>query len=163
VKDGAGPRVEHDAAGTSYDADMPGLELASGTKLRCPPVSLTRPQAGTLVLQFRETAGHRGWRLLAAAVMARHVHLFAGVQDDPDPDVLLRDFKGYGSRALNRVWVTPASGTWWTESGSKRKKVGEASVRSAIVYVRDQQRALAVWIDDEARRFVEGATTGTGG
>lgn len=41
--------------------------------------------------------------------------------DDPDPSTLLRDFKSYASRCLNRLSGKPASGTWWTEQGSKRK------------------------------------------
>jgi hypothetical protein len=44
VKDGPGPRIEHDGIGTPYDADMPGLETASEAKLKCPPLSLTPPR-----------------------------------------------------------------------------------------------------------------------
>jgi REP element-mobilizing transposase RayT len=45
-----------------------------------------------LVDQFRETAGVRGWALLAAAVMANHVHLVVGVDGDPEPAEFLRVF-----------------------------------------------------------------------
>ncbi|MGC1272772.1 MAG: hypothetical protein WBC44_03630 [Planctomycetaceae bacterium] len=86
--------------------------------------------------------------------MACHVHLVVGVPGDPDPETLLRDFKSYGSRALTRRWQKPASGTWWTESGSKRKKEGAAALRSAIEYVRDQPNPLIVWLADEALRFL---------
>jgi hypothetical protein len=86
--------------------------------------------------------------------MARHIHAVVGVPGNPDPEVLLRDFKSYGSRALNRRWKRPASGTWWTESGSKRKKSDEAAACSAILYVRDQPSPLVVWLDDAARQFV---------
>jgi hypothetical protein len=81
--------------------------------------------------------------------MANHTHLLVGVPGDPDPETLLRDFKAYASRALNRRWGKPTSGTWWTESGSKRKKEGELAIREAVVYVRDQPYSLAVCVNAE--------------
>jgi hypothetical protein len=53
--------------------------------------------------------------------MNNHFHIVAGVLGDPDPHDLMRDFKSYASRRLNRNWAKPESGTWWTESGSVRK------------------------------------------
>ena len=108
-----------------------------------PPVRLAGEQATVLVRQFRETAGHRGWRLLAAAVMAQHVHLLVGVPDDPDPDGMLRDFKSYGSRSLNRLADVDAPLRWWTKGGSTRKKADHAAVLDAAAYVRDQEWILA--------------------
>ena len=105
---------------------------------------------------LERVATHRGWLLLSAAVMANHVHLVVGVVGDPDPETLLRDFKAYASRALNRRWPKPAAGTWWTESGSKRKKADDAAARGAVEYVRDQPNPLAVWVDDVTVRQVLG-------
>ena len=99
-----------------------------------------------LLAQFQETAKHRDWQLLAVAIMANHFHIVVGDPGDPEPEKLLGDFKSYGSRALNRRWEKPVSGTWWTESGSKRKKQGAAAIRDAVLYVRDQSHALVVWI-----------------
>jgi REP element-mobilizing transposase RayT len=153
MKEGPGPRVEHDAVSTPYDADLPGLKRSSELTPKSPPVSLTRSQAEILFNQFQQTASVRRWSLLAVAIMARHIHLFVGVPGDPEPEGLLRDFKSYGSRALNRCWPKPASGTWWTESGSKRKKEAEAAIRAAIKYVRDQPNPLIVWLAEEAKSF----------
>jgi len=154
VKDGPGARVEHDVLHTPYDAHMPGLKHSAETMLKSPPVLLKRPQADALLEQFQETARVRRWNLIATAIMVSHVHLFTGVSGDPDPEMLLRDFKSYGSRALNGRWPKPASGTWWTESGSKRKKEDEAAIRTAIAYVRDQPNPLVVWLSEEARLFL---------
>jgi len=84
---------------------------------------------------------------LAAAVMRAHVHLVVGVPGDPEPDVLLRDFKAYGSRAINRLFSRPKSGTWWTEGGSKRVKRTEEAVVRAVRYVARQEGALVAWVD----------------
>jgi REP element-mobilizing transposase RayT len=144
--DASGLEVRHNIPGTPCDADLPGLEASARKSLKCPPIHLTRQQAELLLAQFRETAAHRGWVLLAVAVMANHVHLVVGVPGDPDPETLLRDFKSYGSRALNRHGGTPASGTWWTTSGSKRKLPHGEAVRSAVDYVvRKQAFPLLVW------------------
>jgi hypothetical protein len=68
------------------------------------------------------------------------------VPGDPDPELMLRDYKAYASRALNRRWRKPDSGTWWTESGSKRKLKDEAAILAAARYIRDQEFPLVVWI-----------------
>ncbi len=140
-------RHVHDLPGVPYDSHLPGLHHAPKTLLRGEPIRVTVDQAHALIQQFRETAAYRGWRLLAVAVMANHVHMVTGVPGDPDPTKILGDFKAYGSRALNRQWSKPSSGTWWTYDGSKRKLPNERAVRGAVIYVRDQSHALAVWID----------------
>jgi REP element-mobilizing transposase RayT len=145
VREGPGPEVRHNMPGSSYDEDMPGLVRASQSALKGAPVFLDAEQSDVLLQQFRATAAHRGWELLAAAVMANHTHLIVGVPGDPDPSVLLRDFKGYGSRALNGRWPRPAGGTWWTESGSRRKLPGAEAVWAAVEYVKRQANALVIW------------------
>ena len=81
--------------------------------------------------------------------MAGHFHAVVGVDGDPDPSALLRDLNSYGSQALSRWWSRPAGGTWWTESGSKRKLSTPRAVHAAIHYVRTQPKPLALWINPE--------------
>jgi REP element-mobilizing transposase RayT len=128
---------------------MPGLYHAARNALKGPPVFLNHEQAAVLLAQFQETTNYRGWLLLAVAIMANHFHIVVGVPGDPDPEKLLGDFKSYGSRALNRRWGKPVGGTWWTESGSKRKKAGDAAIRDAVEYVRTQPVPLLVWINPD--------------
>ncbi len=42
---------------------------------------------------------------------------------DPDPKKLLRSFKSYGSRALNKIAERPASGTCWTWEKAKKRGI----------------------------------------
>ncbi len=128
---------------------MPGLRNAAAEAMSGPPILLVPDQAEALMTQFRETAAYRGWHLDAAAIMANHIHLVVTVDGDPDPEYLLRDFKSYGSRALNTRWGKPVNGTWWTKSGSKRKLPDEASRRAAVAYVKNQAHALVVWSPDK--------------
>jgi REP element-mobilizing transposase RayT len=147
VRGADGGGVRHNLPGTPCDAGLPGLHRYAAERLRGGPVTVGREQAVALVQQFRDTAEFRGWWLGAAAVMSNHTHLVVGVPGDPTPEKLLRDFKAYGSRALNRRWPRPVSSTWWTESGSRRRLSDEQAVRNAVVYVRDQEFALAVFVD----------------
>ena len=148
VHDGEGPRIEHDLPGTPHDADLPGLRNSASQALRGPPIWLNQDQARVLLGQFQETAAYRRWCLIAVAVMGNHVHLIVGVPGDPDPSDILGDFKSYGSRALNRRWPKPVSGTWWTEGGSKRKLPDERALFAAIRYVQNQPNALVIWINE---------------
>jgi REP element-mobilizing transposase RayT len=148
VRDGPGPEVRRNIPGTPYDADRPGLRNSAHAALKCPPIYLLQEQAQLLLGQFQETARYRGWHLLAVAIMANHIHIVVGVAGDPDPSDLLGDFKAYGSRELTRKWSKPGSGTWWTESGSRRKLPDEAAIRAVIQYVRDQANPLLVWVAD---------------
>src|SRR5579884_1089305 len=151
VREGPGSEVRHNQPGTPVDADMPGLAASSRATLQCPPIYLVREQAQVVLAQFQETATYRGWQLLAVAIMANHFQIVVGVTGDPDPAKLLGDFKSYSSRALNRRWAKPASGTWWTESGLRRKLPNETAVLAAIQYVKNQPNCLVLWVADDDR------------
>jgi REP element-mobilizing transposase RayT len=156
VRDDSGQSVRHNVPGTACDADIPRLEEYARKKLKCPPIYLVPEQATALFAQFHETSAYRGWVLHAVAILPNHTHIVAGVPGDPDPADIMGDFKSYGSRALNRRWGKPASGTWWTESGSRRKLPDEQAVSGAIAYVRGQEHPLLIWVADG----VQVATTG---
>ena len=141
-------RHRQNTPGTLYLATHPAVRRRALAVRAGLPVYLTADQAAVALDQFRRTASHRGWFLLAAAVMRNHAHLVVGVPGDPEPDTLLRDFKSYASRALNGRWPRPPSGTWWTQSGSTRKL---ADAASAVEYVLSQEYPLVVWAADAQR------------
>ncbi len=138
-------RLEHDIPGTPSDEDLPGLWRAAVAQMKGPRVRVDLEQAQVLLAQFQETATYRTWALHAAAVMDNHIHIVVTVPGDPSPTDVLGDFKSYGSRALNRRWGKRPNGTWWTESGSKRKLPTDGAVVCAIRYVQNQQFPLIVW------------------
>jgi REP element-mobilizing transposase RayT len=84
--------------------------------------------------------------------MRNHVHLVVGVPGDPDPSTILRDLKAYASRALTAGFARPASGTWWTQSGSRRVLRDDAVLLAAIAHVRNQHEPLVLWIRDTTDR-----------
>jgi REP element-mobilizing transposase RayT len=146
IRIGSGPEFRLNIPGTPTAPPMPELREHVQASLPAPPVFLLQQHADILLPQFHETAEYRGWLLIATAVMTSHIHIVVGVPGDPDPETILRDFKAYGSRALNRKWGKPKSDTWWTESGSKRRLKTDDAVLRATQYVRDQESPLVVWI-----------------
>ena len=145
VRDGEGPEVRHNSPGTEPDAKQRGLWLSAKSNMKGPAVYLSAEQAAAVLEQLQETSRYRGWELLAVAIMANHIHVVVGVPGDPEPDTLLRDFKSYASRKLNKSFDRPLSETWWTESGSRRKLPNEAAVIAGVAYVREQEFPLLVW------------------
>jgi REP element-mobilizing transposase RayT len=146
VRDGDGPRVEHDVVGTFMDGPMRGLELSARNAMKGPPILLSYEQAVQVAEQFQETARHRTWSILAGAVMSNHVHLVIAVLGDPDPGKMLVDFKAWGTRRLNARWGKRPNGSWWSEGGSKRKLPNEDAIFGAVNYVWRQAGALRVWV-----------------
>jgi REP element-mobilizing transposase RayT len=150
VRVGPGPEVRHNTPGTPLDQAMPALKAAAQARMKGEPVALTPEQAAEIVAQILETADHRGWTVLAVAVMWNHVHVVVGVAGDPDPADLLRDFKSYAARRLNKTWGKPPGGTWWTESASRRILRGDGAVPAAVNYVACRQPyPLATWVAED--------------
>jgi REP element-mobilizing transposase RayT len=141
--------------GTQYDSHRPDLNQIARTKIIGQPVLLNKNQAEVLKRQFLETAVFRGWSIRSAAIMPNHIHLLTGVAGDPDPSNLLRDFKSYGSRELNKHFEHPESGTWWTEQGSKRKVTDDEHLQTVVNYIKHQPAALIIfgqWIETPGER-----------
>ena len=141
--------------GTPATEEIPNLRRSMQESTKGPAIFLSLEQAGTLLKQFHETAVYRGWKLDAVAVMSNHVHLAFGVDGDPNPSDLLRDFKSYASRALNRLGPKLHAPRWFADGGSKRLLINESSRIGAIQYVRNQNGPLLVWLSDEAAGIVD--------
>jgi REP element-mobilizing transposase RayT len=141
--DGIGVRLNE--VGTEYSQKLRGLQIEASKNLKGPPIRLQPDHAKELLDQFIETANYRNWKLLSVAIMANHIHVLVGVPGDPEPHEMLRDFKSYGSRRLNRTAGKPVNGTWWTEGGSVRKKADDQAVYASIEYLMNQEFPLLTW------------------
>jgi REP element-mobilizing transposase RayT len=145
-------RFAHDIPGTPWEEELPALHRAAERQMKGPPVYFDIPKAETVLAQFQETAAYRGRLLRAVSLMYNHCHLVVQTKDDPDPGRMLADFKAYASRALNRGFGKPASDTWWTNKGSKRKLKDDEALAAAIHYVLYKQpNPLVVWSPETGR------------
>jgi len=139
-------RFKHNRYGTDYDGDIEGIRRHAQEQMKGPPIALRADQAGILLAQFQETATYRKWELIAVAILWNHVHLLVGVLGDPDPEDLLRDFKSYGSRALNKKFGKPMSETWWTAGGSARIRESKRAIAVGVRYIERQKNPLLIWV-----------------
>ena len=136
-------RREHANRGEAYEQAIPGLQRASLEQLKGTPVAVALPEAEQLLEQFQETSAHRRWTLEAVSIMFNHFHLVVEAPPQFGTKELLRDFKSYGSRRLNRVFGLRPSDTWWTDGGSCRPI---RDLAAAIFYVCHRQpHPLLVW------------------
>jgi REP element-mobilizing transposase RayT len=147
-----GTRVEHDRPGEAWEPSLPGLLRSARALMKGQPIYLSVAQAETALGQFLETAAHRGWEMLAVAIMANHCHVVIQADDEWRADRILADLKAYGTRALNRTYGRPAAGTWWTGKGSTRMLRDGRAIESGVNYVLFKQaRPLVVWSRERGR------------
>ncbi len=142
-------QIEHNEFGMPPADPSNALRKFAQSQMTGDEQRLRLEHARVLLTQFHCTSAFRKWRLLAVSIMANHIHMVVNVHSDPEPEAILRDFKSYGSGALNVQWGKPKPGTWWTESGSKRKLATDYSVKSAIEYCVDQEFPLLIWTKDK--------------
>ncbi len=144
-----GQIIEHNQFGMPPAPANDSLRASAERGLKSRPILLNADQATSLLNQLQETTQYRGWLLIAAAIMHSHLHAIVGVPGNPDPEKILGDLKAWGSRCLNRKWGKPASGTWWTTSGSKRKLPDEHAVETVIHYIRRQPNPHVIWTRED--------------
>jgi hypothetical protein len=149
-----GRRVIDNVPGELPAEAIPPLARYAQENMAGEPVALTCEQAEAVLSQFHETAAYRGWAIDAVAVMVNRIHLVFGVPGDPDQSEILKSWKSYASRALNRLGPKPTAPRWFADSGSKRPLKAEPNRIGAICYVRDQAGPLLVWLSDEAAELV---------
>jgi REP element-mobilizing transposase RayT len=150
-----GPRQIDNVVGELPSEAIPALAKYARKQLSSEPVALSNDQAEVILAQLRETTKYRGWVLDAAAILPTHIHLVLGVMGDPTPTSLLRDFKSYCSRALNRNRSQRESRKWWAERGSTRFLKDQDHRARAIRYTRDQENPLVVWLSDDASQLLD--------
>jgi REP element-mobilizing transposase RayT len=161
VKDDSGRRVRHNVYGTPCDADVPELRASARELMKGPPIYFVKAQAAAVRDQFLETVQVRGWQLHATSIMANHIHAVVEAPAEVASTKILGDLKSYASRALNRGWDKPLSGTWWTESGSRRPLRGDQALVDAVLYVvTRQQRPLVVWYAPQYQELIAAALSG---
>jgi REP element-mobilizing transposase RayT len=150
-----GRRVTDNQYGSLTTERHHRLEIYSRRIQAGDTILLDASHAHVTVCQMRETAGFRGWAIDAIAVITNHVHVVFGVPGDPDPSDLLRDWKSYASRALNKRFGKPFAPRWWAEGGSKRLIADHTDRLARVQYVRDQQSPLLVWLSEEAKTLLD--------
>jgi REP element-mobilizing transposase RayT len=108
---------------------------------------LDQTRRNAVLEAIQEVCGQRGWGLLAAHVRSTHVHTVA--QAEAPPERVMRDFKAYASRRLNRMQLEEPDRKRWARHGSTRWLWKPQHISAAIEYVvAEQGEAMSVFRGD---------------
>ena len=86
---------------------------------------------------LQEVCLHRRWSLLAAHVRTNHVHTI--VESKARPEIVMKDFKAYASRGLNRLGRDGPDRKRWARPGSTQWLWEDREVQEAVRYVVEEQ------------------------
>jgi REP element-mobilizing transposase RayT len=127
----AHPMLEPDAARFESESDL----------LKEPPFVMTEQDRVLVLAAIREVCEYRKWKLYAVHVRSNHVHIV--VAGTATPERMMRDFKAYASRALNRIHQRRK---YWARHGSTKYLFSELSVEQSIQYtLHEQGTPMACW------------------
>jgi REP element-mobilizing transposase RayT len=101
------------------------------------PYHLDQPRRDAVLEAIQGVCVHRGWSLLAAHVRSNHVHTV--VEAEVPPERVLRDFKAYASRRLNKMSLDEPNRKRWARHGSTRWLWQPQHVSAAVQYVVTEQ------------------------
>ena len=112
------------------------------------PYNLDQIRRDAVLEAIQEVCAHRGWSLLAAHVRSNHVHTVVETEDPPER--VMRDFKAYASRRLNRMRLDEPNRKRWKRHGSTPWLWNPQHVSAAIQYVvAEQGDAMSVFESHE--------------
>ena len=135
----------HNLPGSRFPGADPLRAEAERQLMDQSPYLLDRECRVVVLDAIREVCVRRGWSLLAAHVRTNHVHVI--VEGDTRPERMMRDFKSYASRSLNRPGRDRPLRKHWARHGSTRWLWKDEDVRQAIQYVVDEQgEPMAIFV-----------------
>ncbi len=131
---------EHNRVGEPVLPFDPARHGFMRTKLAQPPLTLSAAaQVAVQDIVMKHTS-LRGWRLLALATPVTHVHVVvdcrvAGEPMPKDPELVMEEYKSWGTRELRRRGIVGPNRRVWTDHGSTRWINSDQGLHAAIDYV----------------------------
>ena len=128
--------------GKGFQAPNGRRRQKAAAKLVENPVRLDDVQRRTVETTIAEHCASRGWVLHIRRCRTNHVHVV--VTADCAPRQVREQLKAWCTRKLKelvetRGGVQADKRKWWTDRGSCRRLMDEASLEAAIIYLRDFQ------------------------
>jgi REP element-mobilizing transposase RayT len=124
----------HNRYNTPLLAPDPKRRRAEERLLRFPPYKMD-PRARAIVEQaIRDHSAHKDWPIISLNVRTNHVHLVVTAAR-VHPDLVMEQFKSWGTRRLRNAGVTERDRTIWTEHGSTKWLWTHDHVADACTYV----------------------------
>lgn len=105
--------------------------------MRVPAMHLSGQQRECVSRAIAETAGARGWTLLACNVRTNHVHVVIAADMEPEP--VMTALKSWSTRRMREAELLAGDERPWARHGSTRYLKNPESVDRAIWYVEEMQ------------------------
>ena len=122
--------------GMEYHAPAHVWRRDSKARLKHPVKVLSDGERELVEAAIRDHCAFRDWRLIAVNCRSNHVHVIVTATGIP-PERVMMQLKAYATRAL-RGHTEANTGRVWTRGGSTRYIQSEASLDSAVQYVKFQ-------------------------
>jgi REP element-mobilizing transposase RayT len=116
----------------------PHLARWCAERLRARPLWLDPPRVALVEGAIAEVCRRRGWTLHALAVVADHLHVV--VSADTAPELVMRLFKQWSTRALRDAGALPHDRLVWAAHGGTRWIETERYFQNARAYVERHRR-----------------------
>jgi REP element-mobilizing transposase RayT len=133
---------EHNRVGYEFVPPNPGLNTKEHTLLKNPPIKLNTFCRGAVLQAILEVCKFRDWFAHSVHVRSNHVHIVVSGQEKPEK--MMRDFKGYGTRAIKKSGIIFAE-KYWTRHGSTKYLWTKEQLQSAIEYVKNGQGKIMAY------------------
>ncbi|MBU1260790.1 MAG: transposase [Planctomycetes bacterium] len=127
---------EHNRVGEEFVPRNSGLNTKEQSLLKHPPIKLNASCRNAVLQAILEVCKFRGWFAHSVHVRANHVHIVVSGQEKPEK--MMRDFKGYATRAIKKSPEISAE-KYWTKHGSTKYIRTKARLHSSIEYVKNGQ------------------------
>ena len=131
---------EHNRVGEPPLAPDPLRRQRMYEKLSQPPFMLCARAQGAVQDVIRRHTELRGWRLRALATPVNHVHVVVdcrlpGEAVTKDPELVMEEYKSWGTRELRRLGLVGPDRRVWTDHGSTEWVNDDEGLHMAIDYV----------------------------
>ena len=127
----------HNLPGSPLLDPHPKLASAERCQMAQAPYWLDQDSRAAVLEALQEVCLHRRWSLLAAHVRTNHVHTI--VESKARPEIVMKDFKAYASRGLNRLGRDGPDRKRWARHGSTQWLWEDREVQEAVRYVVEEQ------------------------
>lgn len=135
---------DHNQFGGRWPEGDAGREAGARSRMKQQAYALDAGRREIVLDALREVCCYRSWTLLAAHARSQHVHAVVAARERLEQ--VLNAFKGYASRALDRVALDPPNRRRWARHGSTLYLWTSERISAAVRYVVcEQGEPMAVW------------------
>ena len=131
--------------GSPFIGPDPHWQHRENVSMKQPQYHLDEPHRKLVLEAVKGVCSYREWELIVMHVRSTHVHVIVSADDKPER--VMKDFKIYASRALNKAGFDTKDRKRWARHGSTKYLWKEKELESVIDYVlHEQGKPMEVYV-----------------